>query len=163
MTSMPRFAFGMVAALLFAIAGAQAQQTSFAPTTHMKPIIVIIAASLLGAAGASAQRTTQSTKDAALEQWAKQQVQNALQRAPPNVLSSMEAVRTEDTAAQIHAAVAGGAFGREAVEKQRPYRPIRVGEFWVVTGSLPPNTVGGTAVSIIRASNGETLRLFHTQ
>ena len=129
----------------------------------MKTLTAVSSACLLVFAGVSAQRTAQSANDATLERWAKQQVQAALQGVPPNVLSSAEAVRTADAAAQIHAAVAGGAFGKEVIEKQSPYRPTRVGEFWVVTGSLPPTTVGGTAVSIIRASNGEILRVFHTQ
>jgi hypothetical protein len=96
-------------------------------------------------------------------QSAKRQVAEAMRKAPPNVLASREAVPTEDAASQIHGAVASAVFGKENLEKQRPFIPIRNGEFWVVYGSIPDKRAGGTAVTVIRASNGEVLRLMHEQ
>ncbi len=58
-------------------------------------------------------------------------------------------------------AVAGSVYGDDVVQRQKPYRAVRAGEFWVVFGSLPPGWLGGTAVTVIRASNGEVLRVIH--
>lgn len=124
----------------------------------------IAALVLFIAVALSAQTRPLSPKARAIyEQSAMQQVQDAIRKMPPNVLAAREAVPTEDAAAQIHGAIASAVFGKEQIEKQRPYIPIRNGEFWVVYGSSPDNSPGGTAVTVIRASNGEVLRLLHEQ
>jgi hypothetical protein len=126
----------------------------------MKTTVIV----LLLAVVLSAQTQPLSPEARAIyEQSAKQHVQEAIRKAAPNVLTARDAVPTEDAAAQIHAAVAGAVFGKEHIERQRPYIPIRDGEFWVVYGSLPGGSLGGTAVTVIRASNGEVLRLVHEQ
>jgi hypothetical protein len=60
-------------------------------------------------------------------------------------------------------AVAAAVYGKDMIEHERPFRSVRAGEFWVVFGSVPFGAVGGTAVTVIRASNGEILRVIHQQ
>ena len=72
-------------------------------------------------------------------------------------------VPNEAVAEAIHYAVAGAVYGREALDKQRPFRADRSGDFWVVHGYLPPDMLGGVAVTIIRAKNGEVIWIAHGQ
>jgi hypothetical protein len=72
-------------------------------------------------------------------------------------------VPTAEVAKAIHSAVAGAVYGKADVEKERPFRAVRSGEYWVVFGSLPPGFVGGTAVTVIRASDGRVMRIIHEQ
>jgi hypothetical protein len=72
-------------------------------------------------------------------------------------------VPNAEVATAIHAAVAGAVYGKALVEKERPFRAIRSGEFWVVFGSLPPSMDGGTAVTVIRADDGRIMRIIHEQ
>jgi hypothetical protein len=97
------------------------------------------------------------------ESAANEHVREATAKKRPNALLSREAVPSEDIATQIHAAVASSVFGKEHIESQRPFKAVRSGRFWVVFGTLTPPSLGGTAVTVIRASNGEVLRVLHEQ
>lgn len=90
-------------------------------------------------------------------------VQEAVAKQKPNALLSFEAVPSAAVAVQIHTAVAGAIYGKEHIEQQRPYVATRSGRFWVVFGTLTPSSMGGTAVTVIRASNGEVMRVIHEQ
>lgn len=93
----------------------------------------------------------------------KSYVREAVAKEKPNALLSREAVSSATVAEQIHAAVAGAIYGKEHIEQQRPYVATRSGRFWVVFGTLTPQSMGGTAVTVIRASNGEVMRVIHEQ
>jgi hypothetical protein len=95
------------------------------------------------------------------EKDAKEQVRTALSKKPPNAMLTRAAVPTEKVAAEIHQAIAGAIYGAEHIQKQKPFLPIRYGDFWIVYGSVPGKSLGGTAVSVIRASNGEVLSVTH--
>lgn len=121
-------------------------------------IMLALVFSLTGAA-----QLSPAEERAIYEKDAKEQIRHALSRKMPNGVLKRGAAATEQVATQIHAAVAGEIFGAEKLRKQQPFRAIRSGEFWVVYGSIPENTMGGTAVSVIRISNGEVLSVVHTQ
>lgn len=70
-------------------------------------------------------------------------------------------VPNAEVAKAIHLAVAGAVYGEAKLAGQRPFQAVRRGDFWVVSGSLPPKTLGGTAVTVMRASTGEVLRVTH--
>jgi len=94
--------------------------------------------------------------DATPEQLA-QAVKDGLQQKQP-VAADKLVVSTAEVAQAIHRAVAGAVFGAEQIEKERPFKAVRSGDFWVVYGCMPTDdTLGGVAVSIIRARNGEVI------
>lgn len=64
-------------------------------------------------------------------------------------------------AGAIHLAVAGSIYGDETIKNQQPFQTVRSEDYWVVFGSLPKNMLGGTAVTVIRASNDEVMRVIH--
>jgi hypothetical protein len=82
--------------------------------------------------------------------------------APPRG-DGVAVIPTAEVAIAVHDATASAAFGRDLVQKERPFYAVRVGEFWFVTGTMPKGALGGVASSVMRASNGEVLRLIHPQ
>ena len=91
-------------------------------------------------------------------------VKKALQQTEPNAAEKGARVVPNATVAEaIHAAVQSAVHGSKLIEEERPFRTVRSGDFWVVFGTLPPNVLGGTAVTVIRASNGEVLLMAHTE
>jgi NTF2 fold immunity protein len=124
----------------------------------MKRLLLTLLLMALTAAHGGNTTTTESIyADAAANH-----VKEALRQGKPLAWKTDALVVSNATVAEaIHSAVAGSVYGDEKIQKQRPFRAIRTGEFWVVFGSLPEKTLGGTAVTVIRASNGEILRVIH--
>jgi hypothetical protein len=89
-------------------------------------------------------------------------VQEALRQKAPLEEGKL-VVPTAAVAEAIHNVVAGAVYGTDQIEKQRPFRAVRSGEFWVVYGRLPPDTLGGVAVTVLRASNAEIIWITHGQ
>jgi hypothetical protein len=82
--------------------------------------------------------------------------------APPRG-DGVAVIPTAEVAIAVHDAIASAAYGRDLIQKERPFHAVRVGEFWFVTGTMPEGALGGVASTVIRASNGEVLRLIHPQ
>jgi hypothetical protein len=95
--------------------------------------------------------------DATPEQIAKA-VEDAVRQKEP--LSGGKPIVPDATVAKaIHFAVASAVYGKEGVERERPFRAVRSGEYWVVYGCMPPEMLGGVAVTIIRARDGAVISL----
>jgi len=119
---------------------------------------------LLGILSLSGQAQQAAPETRAIyEKDAKEQVRLALAKKSPNALLTRGAVPSERVAVAIHQAVASSMFGDNHIRKQQPFFAVRSGEFWVVYGSVPGGSLGGSAVSVIRASNGEVLSVVHQQ
>jgi NTF2 fold immunity protein len=96
------------------------------------------------------------------EKDAAQEVRDALQQKEPLPWKKDGlVVPTPEVAKAIHRAVAGAVYGQRDVDNERPFHAIRSGAYWVVFGSLPKGFVGGTAVTVIRASDGRVMRIIH--
>ena len=70
-------------------------------------------------------------------------------------------VPNADTAIAIALAVWGPIYGEEHIEQQSPYRATLSEGVWTVTGTLPENVFGGTAVAEIAKQSGCVLRVYH--
>jgi hypothetical protein len=89
--------------------------------------------------------------------WAAARVQQALlQHEPIPWSKSRLVVPTAEVAIGIHTAVVRAAFGETAL-RDKPFVAVRSGDYWVVHGTLPPGTVGGTPITVIRAKDGAVL------
>jgi len=117
---------------------------------------------LLGLSFSAFAQTPPAEERVIYEKDAKEMVELALSRKLPNTLKR-GAVPTAAVAEKIHEAVASSVFGADHMRKQRPFKAIRSGDFWVVYGTLQGGGLGGTAVSVIRAVNGEVLGVVHQQ
>jgi hypothetical protein len=65
------------------------------------------------------------------------------------------------TAVAIAVAVWIPIYGRDQIRTEAPYGAQLKADRWVVTGSLPPNTIGGVALAEIAKSDGRILRVSH--
>jgi hypothetical protein len=117
---------------------------------------------LLTAFSVTAQNKPIETAETIIAEEAAQHVKDALRQGKPLAWKiNTLVVPNEKVAEIIHSAVASAVFGDDKIQKQKPFHAVRSSEFWVVYGTLPPGMLGGTAVTVIRASNGEVLRIIH--
>ena len=52
-------------------------------------------------------------------------------------------------------------YGGEIIDNQRPLTARLEGNTWVVTGTLPPNHLGGVAIAHVSRNSGRVIRLEH--
>ena len=65
------------------------------------------------------------------------------------------------TAIKIAEAVLAPIYGEEHIQNERPFRATLKNGIWVVTGTLPKNLLGGTAVASISKDTGCVLGVTH--
>jgi hypothetical protein len=118
---------------------------------------------LLSTFSVAAQNNQIETAETIIAEQAAKEVIEALRLGKPFQKSSLSVVPNEKVAQIIHSAVASAVFGDDKIQNQQPFHAQRFGEFWVVYGTLPSGMLGGTAVTVIRASNGEVVRIIHGQ
>jgi hypothetical protein len=123
----------------------------------MRTLFLIIAASWLSAWPLGDAGGVEATREEI-----EKAVQEALQQKTP-LAGDRLVVPSAEVAQAIHCAVAGAVYGKNEIEKQRPFLAVRSGEFWVVSGYLPRGTLGGVAATVIRAKNGEVIWITHGQ
>jgi hypothetical protein len=70
-------------------------------------------------------------------------------------------VPNAETAISIAVAVWIPIYGKDNIERQRPYRAGLKNGIWTVTGSLPKGKAGGVAVAEISKDDGRILRVIH--
>jgi hypothetical protein len=72
-------------------------------------------------------------------------------------------VPDSETAITIAVAVWAPIYGRDQIEKEKPYHAVLRSGTWTVTGSLPENADGGVAEADISKETGCILRIIHGQ
>ena len=70
-------------------------------------------------------------------------------------------VPNEQTAIQIAVAVWTPIYGKENIERQKPYKAWLKDGIWHVAGHLPKNMVGGVAIAEIQKSDAKIVRVSH--
>jgi hypothetical protein len=65
------------------------------------------------------------------------------------------------TAIKIAEAVWIPIYGGKELEREKPFHAELTGTVWQVSGTLPPDTKGGTAVAEISKIDGRILRISH--
>ena len=70
-------------------------------------------------------------------------------------------VSDEETAIKIAVAVWLPIYGKEKIEKEKPYKAMLKGGIWYVNGSLPKGWVGGVAEAEIAKDDGRIIRISH--
>lgn len=77
-----------------------------------------------------------------------------------NVIPKQGYVPDEETAIKIAIAVWSPIYGDE-IKKQKPYKAVLENNIWHVSGTLPKNTLGGTAEAEIDKKTGQIIRISH--
>lgn len=72
-------------------------------------------------------------------------------------------VRDSETAVQIAVAIWAAAYGKDEIEKEKPYIATEHEGFWYVHGSLPKDWLGGVAYIKIRKKDGAVMGYIHTK
>jgi NTF2 fold immunity protein len=71
-------------------------------------------------------------------------------------------VPNAETAIKIAVAVWEPIYGKESIERQKPYTATLANGVWYVEGSLPKEFIrGGVAIAEISKADGRTLRVSH--
>ena len=70
-------------------------------------------------------------------------------------------VPDKKTAISIAVAVWEPIYGKEQIAGEAPYQANLVDGVWVVSGSLPGLSIGGTAKALIKKDTGEILQVIH--
>jgi hypothetical protein len=70
-------------------------------------------------------------------------------------------VPNEEAAIQIAVAVWAPIYGKENIERQKPYKAWLKDGIWHVAGHLPKNMVGGVAIAEIQKSDAKIVRVSH--
>jgi hypothetical protein len=70
-------------------------------------------------------------------------------------------VPNEQTAVTIAEAVLIPIYGEKAVRSERPFKAALANGVWTVTGTLPPNFLGGSAIVRLAKSDGRILFVIH--
>lgn len=52
-------------------------------------------------------------------------------------------------------------YGKEHIEREKPFRVTEYIKYWTVEGSLPEGHEGGTAHIVIRKSDGKVMKVWH--
>ena len=82
---------------------------------------------------------------------------------PVNLATRRGPVNDEQAAIAIALAVWIPVYGRELIESEKPYSATLTNGVWTVTGYLPENTVGGTAIAWIAQKDGRVIRYIHEE
>lgn len=72
-------------------------------------------------------------------------------------------VPTAEVAFQIAEAVLASVYGKERIEKGKPFSVNLENDVWLIEGALEKDMLGGTAYVEIKKSNGEILKVIHTK
>lgn len=103
------------------------------------------------------------TSTIALAQTGYTALRRKTQAAKPNYAPAAGFVPTAAVANKIAEAVWAPIYGREHIEKEKPFHTVLTNnEIWIVQGSLPKGyTLGGTAYIEISRRDGRILKVTH--
>lgn len=97
------------------------------------------------------------------EKYAKEELDAVLtNKSGHNVVDQKELiVKDSNTAIKIAEAILFGIYGKANIEEQKPYEKYLIKNYWVISGTLPEGSKGGTFLIIIDAKNAQVLKITH--
>jgi hypothetical protein len=79
-----------------------------------------------------------------------------------NVLKSETLIIKDSlTATTIAESILFGIYGKGNITKQKPYEVYHIENYWLLKGTLPKDSHGGTFFIILDARNSQTIRISH--
>lgn len=91
----------------------------------------------------------------------KQEIEEAIQKLPKKEILPTHIIQTKESAVLIAEAIAISVYGKENILKQRPYSVAEHKGYWIVSGNLPANMMGGVFTVILDAKTAEIVKLVH--
>ncbi len=72
-----------------------------------------------------------------------------------------KAIPDAETAINIAENVLFKNYGKDNIIKQRPYKIALHENYWIINGTLPEYSIGGTFLIIINSKDGQIIKLTH--
>jgi PBP1b-binding outer membrane lipoprotein LpoB len=97
------------------------------------------------------------------EKYAKEELEAVLaNKSEDNLVDNKElTVKNSNTAIKIAEAILFEIYGKANIEEQKPYEKYLIKDYWVILGTLPKGSLGGTFLIIIDARNAQVLKIIH--
>ncbi|RKR05201.1 NTF2 fold immunity protein of polymorphic toxin system component [Flavobacterium sp. 90] len=94
---------------------------------------------------------------------AKEELKIALsKKSQHNVIDYKELIIKDSvTAIKVAEPILIDIYGKENIEKQKPYETYLLENYWVISGTLPADYSGGTFLIIIDARNSQVIKITH--
>jgi hypothetical protein len=70
-------------------------------------------------------------------------------------------IKDSSTAINVAEPILFSIYGRENIESEKPYETYLIDNYWVIAGTLPEDSKGGTFLIIIDARNSQVLKITH--
>ncbi len=79
-----------------------------------------------------------------------------------NVLDNVgNLLKDSASAIKVAETILFGIYGKEKIEGEKPYETYLIKNYWVIQGSLPMGSKGGTFIIILNAKNSAVLKISH--
>ncbi|WCM41217.1 YbbC/YhhH family protein [Flavobacterium sp. CBA20B-1] len=85
----------------------------------------------------------------------------AIEKENPNYVGVKPLIKNEEMAIQVIEPIVVGKYGKERIELQKPYEVHKIEQYYIISGTLPFGSIGGTFVIIIDETNARVLHLTH--
>ncbi len=72
-------------------------------------------------------------------------------------------LNSKETALEVAEIYLFKVYGKSQIKSEYPYEVYFIRNYWVISGSLPVGTDGGTFQIVLNAKNGKVERLIHTR
>ncbi len=94
---------------------------------------------------------------------AEQELKSALSdKSQPNVVNNKgKIIKDSLTAINIAEQILFGIYGKEQIREELPYETYFIDNYWVISGTLPKDYLGGTFLIILDARDCRVLRIIH--
>ena len=70
-------------------------------------------------------------------------------------------IKDSSTAINVAEPILFSIYGKENIESEKPYETYLINNYWVIAGTLPEDSSGGTFLIIIDARNSKVLKITH--
>lgn len=97
--------------------------------------------------------------------YAEQELQSALtNKSQHNIIDNTTVIIKDSlTAINIAEPILFSIYGKNNITQQRPYEIYFIDNYWVITGTLPKEYLGGTFLIIIDSRNCKIIKITHSK
>ena len=97
------------------------------------------------------------------EKYAKEELDKTLNsKEGHNVIDNRTLIiKNKETAIKLAETILFDMYGKKNIESQKPYDIHRFQNYYVISGTLPKKSIGGTFIIIIDGTNSKILKISH--
>lgn len=95
--------------------------------------------------------------------YAQQELKSSLTDKKQHNVIDYKSIIIKDSVTAINMAepILFSIYGKNNITKQRPYETYLIDNYWIITGTLPKDYMGGTFLIIINAFDGKIIKITH--